>query len=182
MGKKTYISLGANPLSLDIAIGGKLHSVDFTGGLKNPIVILPKFMTENVELQKALEAYPVYGTAFEIYKDETDPGEAEALKSVEAPVIVVESPVEEAPVLIPLVEEAPVIEAPEEVKEATQETEMVPQLETPVEPETVKFATVTEAKQWLNTKKNVPFNRITSKEKVLQVCADLGITISIDNE
>jgi len=139
MGKKFYISLEANPLSVDILVGGRLRSADFTGGLKHPIIVMPKFMTEDVELQKALEEYSGYGKSFILEKEE----------------------IEDVTIVTDL------------------EESQTPDADTPVPS---SFPNVKEAKTWFNKFKGISYGKMSTKEKLLAVASEFGVSLVFDNE
>ena len=62
--------MGASPLSFDIQIGETLHSFNFTGGMKSPVVKLPIYSTSDEAIQEILEDYPGFNVSFKI-SDET---------------------------------------------------------------------------------------------------------------
>ena len=63
--RKKYISLGANPLSVDVFDdNGMLHTFDFRGGLKHPVVKPCFYYTTDEKEQQLLESYAGYGVSF----------------------------------------------------------------------------------------------------------------------
>lgn len=63
--RRVYISLGANPLSVDITDrDGRLRTFNFTGGLKHPVVRMPMYSTSKQFEQALLENYSGYGKSY----------------------------------------------------------------------------------------------------------------------
>jgi len=61
---KTYVCKNRKVLSYPILIGKILHTIKFRGG--EPPKRLSSFMTNNIQLQEAIEKNPGYGTIFEL--------------------------------------------------------------------------------------------------------------------
>lgn len=63
---KTYQSISTPFLSITIAVDGKVHNIDFTGGLSFPYRSNGKFSTNNVKIQEALEKHSTFNKLFEL--------------------------------------------------------------------------------------------------------------------
>jgi hypothetical protein len=70
---KTYYSLGAFPLSVDIPTeGGGCVTFDFKGGFRQPSFKAPTCRTSNKEEQELLESYSMFKVSYDV-KDNFEP-------------------------------------------------------------------------------------------------------------
>lgn len=153
--RKKYISLGANPLSVDIFDDkGVLHSFDFRGGLKHLVIKPPFYITTDESEQKLLENYPGFGTSFKLEG------------SVEKPDVKPEVKAEVKP--------EPKPEAIEPIEPVVNE----------LKPETTErqFKNVQAAKDWLNDEHKVPFSQLTNKQKVIDEALKVGFILKFETD
>jgi hypothetical protein len=68
--RKKYQSLGGNPLSIDLMVGGRFQTIEFKGGMKFPVARLPLFATSDPEVIQALETYPGYKLSYALIGSE----------------------------------------------------------------------------------------------------------------
>lgn len=147
--------MGASPLSVDIQVGESLHSFDFYGGMKSPIVKLPVYSTSDEKEQQILESYQGFNVSFKL--------------SNETLMLIEETKASEIEVLTPIEEETlPGVEAViEEVK--------VPE-------KVVKtFKTLSEAKAWINETHEIPFHKLSNSGYITEEFEKLNYTLVIEN-
>lgn len=135
--RKKYISLGDNPLSIDIVVQGQLQTFDFRGGIRQPIVVMPSLVTDDPKEQNLLENHAGFNVLFKL-ESEQKVGE------------------EKKPEPLAIIEQ---IEAQEK-----------------------EFNNAQEAKEWLNSEHSVPFNQITTKEKVIAKALELGFNVTFKSD
>ena len=147
--------MGASPLSVDIQVGETLHSFDFYGGMKSPIVKLPIYSTSDEKEQQILESYPGFNVSFKL--------------SNETLMLIEETKASEIEVLTPVEEE----KKPE--IEVTTEEVKVP------EKVTKTFKTLSEAKAWINETHEIPFHKLSNSGYMTEEFEKLNYTLVIEN-
>ena len=147
--------MGASPLSVDIQVGETLHSFDFYGGMKSPIVKLPIYSTSDEKEQQILESYPGFNVSFKL--------------SNETLMLIEETKASEIEVLTPIEEEK------------TPEIEVITE-EVKVPEKVVKtFKTLSEAKAWINETHEIPFHKLSNSGYMTEEFEKLNYTLVIEN-
>lgn len=147
--------MGASPLSVDIQVGETLHSFDFYGGMKSPIVKLPIYSTSDEKEQQILESYPGFNVSFKL--------------SNETLMLIEETNASEIEVLTPVEEEK------------TPEIEVIAE-EVKVPEKVVKtFKTLSEAKAWINETHEIPFHKLSNSGYMTEEFEKLNYTLVIEN-
>ena len=147
--------MGASPLSVDIQVGETLHSFDFYGGMKSPIVKLPVYSTSDEKEQQILESYQGFNVSFKL--------------SNETLMLIEEEKVSEIEVLTPIEEET----LPE-IEDVIEEVKV---------PEKVvkTFKTLSEAKAWINETHEIPFHKLSNSGYMTEEFEKLNYKLVIEN-
>jgi len=161
--------MGASPLSVDIQVGETLHSFDFYGGMKSPIVKLPVYSTSDEKEQQILESYQGFNVSFKLSNETLMLIEEEKVSEIEVLTPIEEEKVSEIEVLTPI------------------EEETLPEIEDVIEEEKVSekvvktFKTLSEAKAWINETHEIPFHRLSNSGYMTEEFEKLNYKLVIEN-
>lgn len=168
--------MGASPLSVDIQIGETLHSFDFYGGMKSPIVKLPIYSTSDEKEQEILESYPGFNVSFKL-SDETlmliEEAKASEIEEVEE-----ETEDSEVPETTTTIEDEETSE--NEDSEVTEDEKEVEEVKMPVKVEK-QFKSLKEAKLWINETHEIPFHKLSNSGYITEEFEKLNYTLVIEN-